>query len=182
RGAARAGKSVTDPGSRVGVSHARRRHGAGGRTGLRGACRAAAAATGERSGTGRGSGASATAVHRGSPPASDATGQRRARVVPAGVGRSACGAGGGSPCRWHRYREPIRRGGLVREEVPASPAGEPPGSVQVWGPGALFTRPELKVERVSYPVMTPPAAIGVLGARSCTPELTWRPVSAHVIP
>ena len=31
-------------------------------------------------------------------------------------------------------------------------------SVKVWGPYACFTRPEMKVERVSYPVMTPSAA------------------------
>ena len=36
--------------------------------------------------------------------------------------------------------------------------------VKVWGPYACFTRPELKVERVSYPIMTPSAARGVLDA------------------
>jgi CRISPR-associated protein Cas5d len=45
---------------------------------------------------------------------------------------------------------------------------------QVWGKGALFTRPELKVERVSYPVMTPSAAAGVLEAIFWKPEFTWR--------
>lgn len=54
-------------------------------------------------------------------------------------------------------------------------------SVQVWGPGALFTRPELKVERVSYPVMTPTAAIGVLEAIFWKPEFTWRPVAIDVL-
>lgn len=36
--------------------------------------------------------------------------------------------------------------------------------LKVWGPLACFTRPELKVERVSYPLMTPSAARGVLDA------------------
>lgn len=49
----------------------------------------------------------------------------------------------------------------------------PPLVVQVWGEGALFTRPELKVERVSYPVMTPPAAVGVLEAIFWKPEFEW---------
>ena len=37
-------------------------------------------------------------------------------------------------------------------------------SVRVWGDFACFTRPEMKVERVSYPIMTPSAARGVLEA------------------
>ncbi|GAA3458005.1 type I-C CRISPR-associated protein Cas5c [Saccharothrix longispora] len=49
-----------------------------------------------------------------------------------------------------------------------------PLAVQVWGPGALFTRPELKVERVSYPVMTPSAAVGVLESIFWKPEMRWR--------
>jgi len=40
----------------------------------------------------------------------------------------------------------------------------PPLTVEVDGPYACFTRPELKTERVSYPVMTPSAARGVLAA------------------
>ena len=69
----------------------------------------------------------------------------------------------------------------MREELPASQTGDPPVSVQVWGPGALFTRPELKVERVSYPVMTPTAAVGVLEAIFWKPEFTWRPVAIDVL-
>jgi CRISPR-associated protein Cas5d len=53
--------------------------------------------------------------------------------------------------------------------------------VQVWGPGALFTRPELKVERVTYPVMTPPAAVGVLDAIFWKPEFAWRVVAIEVL-
>jgi CRISPR-associated protein Cas5d len=37
-------------------------------------------------------------------------------------------------------------------------------TVRVWGERACFTRPEMKVERVSYPVMTPSAARGLLEA------------------
>jgi CRISPR-associated protein Cas5d len=47
--------------------------------------------------------------------------------------------------------------------------------VEVSGPLACFTRPELKVERVSYPVMTPSAAVGVLEA------IFWKPEMAYVI-
>jgi CRISPR-associated protein Cas5d len=36
--------------------------------------------------------------------------------------------------------------------------------VKVWGDYACFTRPELKVERLSYPIMTPSSARGVLDA------------------
>ena len=50
----------------------------------------------------------------------------------------------------------------------------PPLSVRVWGDWACFTRPEMKVERVSYPVMTPTAARGVLEAIFWKPEFRWR--------
>ena len=45
--------------------------------------------------------------------------------------------------------------------------------VKVWGDFACFTRPEMKVERVSYPVMTPSAARGVLEAIFWKPEFDW---------
>ena len=51
---------------------------------------------------------------------------------------------------------------------------DPPLAVRVWGDFACFTRPEMKVERVSYPVMTPSAARGVLEAIFWKPEFTWR--------
>ena len=41
------------------------------------------------------------------------------------------------------------------------------------GPLACFTRPELKVERVSYPVMTPSAARGLLEAVLWKPAILW---------
>lgn len=49
-----------------------------------------------------------------------------------------------------------------------------PLSVKVWGELACFTRPDLKVERVSYPVMTPSAARGILEALHWKPEMRWR--------
>lgn len=42
-------------------------------------------------------------------------------------------------------------------------ANAPPLEVKVWGEFACFTRPEMKAERVSYPVMTPSAARGAGG-------------------
>ncbi|GFN22775.1 type I-C CRISPR-associated protein Cas5c [Thermanaeromonas sp. C210] len=47
-------------------------------------------------------------------------------------------------------------------------------TVKVWGEYACFTRPEFKVERVSYPVMTPSAARGVLEAIFWKPEFRYR--------
>ncbi len=50
----------------------------------------------------------------------------------------------------------------------------PPVEVRVWGDLACFTRPEMKVERVTYPVPTPSAARGVLEAIYWKPQFTWR--------
>jgi len=44
---------------------------------------------------------------------------------------------------------------------------------RAFGPLACFTRPELKVERVSYPVMTPSAARGLLEAVLWKPAILW---------
>ncbi|HVC96344.1 MAG TPA: type I-C CRISPR-associated protein Cas5c [Pirellulales bacterium] len=49
-----------------------------------------------------------------------------------------------------------------------------PLAVKVWGDFACFTRPEMKVERVSYSVMTPSAARGILEAIFWKPEVSWR--------
>lgn len=56
-----------------------------------------------------------------------------------------------------------------------------PLEVKVWGPFACFTRPEMKVERVSYEVMTPSAARGVLESIFWKPEFTWRIREIHVL-
>ncbi len=45
--------------------------------------------------------------------------------------------------------------------------------VHVWGDYALFTRPEMKVERCSYDVMTPSAARGILEAIYWHPGMRW---------
>lgn len=45
--------------------------------------------------------------------------------------------------------------------------------LKVWGDLALFTRPEMKVERVSYDVITPSAARGILEAIYWKPEMRW---------
>lgn len=50
----------------------------------------------------------------------------------------------------------------------------PPLEVKVWGDFACFTRPECKAERVSYTVMTPSAARGVLEAIFWKPEVRWQ--------
>lgn len=49
----------------------------------------------------------------------------------------------------------------------------PPLRLHVWGERACFTRPEMKVERVSYDVMTPSAARGVLDAILWKPQMGW---------
>ena len=46
-------------------------------------------------------------------------------------------------------------------------------AVKVWGEYACFTRPEMKVERVSYPVLPPSAARGILEAICWKPEFAW---------
>lgn len=45
--------------------------------------------------------------------------------------------------------------------------------VKVTGDYACFTRPDLKVERMTYPCMTPSAARGVLDAILWKPEFQW---------
>lgn len=45
--------------------------------------------------------------------------------------------------------------------------------LEVWGDYASFNRPEMKVERVSYDVMTPSAARGILEAIYWKPEMRW---------
>lgn len=47
-------------------------------------------------------------------------------------------------------------------------------AVEVWGDFAVFTQPALKVERVSYPVMTPAAARGLLESIFWRPEFEWQ--------
>lgn len=51
----------------------------------------------------------------------------------------------------------------------------------VWGEYACFTRPEMKVERVSYDVMTPSAARGILEAIHWKPAIRWVVDRIHVL-
>lgn len=53
--------------------------------------------------------------------------------------------------------------------------------LKVWGDYACFTRPEMKVERVSYDVMTPSAARGILEAIYWKPAIMWKIDKIHVL-
>lgn len=54
-------------------------------------------------------------------------------------------------------------------------------TLRVWGDFACFTRPEMKVERVSYPVMTPSAARGILEAVFWEPQIFYLIDSIRVV-
>ena len=53
--------------------------------------------------------------------------------------------------------------------------------LHVWGDFACFTRPEMKTERVSYDVMTPSAARGILEAIHWKPAIRWVIDKIHVL-
>lgn len=53
--------------------------------------------------------------------------------------------------------------------------------ILVWGERACFTRPEMKVERVSYDVITPSAARGILEAIHWKPAIRWHIDRIHVL-
>ena len=53
--------------------------------------------------------------------------------------------------------------------------------LHVWGDRACFTRPEMKVERVSYDVPTPSAARGILEAIHWKPAIVWRIDRIHIL-
>ncbi len=54
-------------------------------------------------------------------------------------------------------------------------------TIRVEGPYALFTRPEMKVERVSYDVITPSAARGIIEAIYWKPAIRWVIDKIHVL-
>lgn len=56
-----------------------------------------------------------------------------------------------------------------------------PFRLKVWGRNACFTRPEMKVERVSYDVMTPSSARGVLEAILWKPAIRWKITQIDVL-
>jgi CRISPR-associated protein Cas5d len=53
--------------------------------------------------------------------------------------------------------------------------------LKVWGDYACFTRPEMKAERVSYDVITPSAARGILEAIYWKPSIRWVVDRIHVL-
>ena len=53
--------------------------------------------------------------------------------------------------------------------------------VEVWGRDACFTRPEMKTERVSYDVITPSAARGLIESVYFHPGLRWVIDGIHVL-
>ena len=53
--------------------------------------------------------------------------------------------------------------------------------LRVWGDWACFTRPEMKVERVSYPVMTPSAARGILESVFWEPQVCYQITAIRVV-
>lgn len=53
--------------------------------------------------------------------------------------------------------------------------------LRIWGDYACFTRPEMKVERVSYDVITPSAARGILEAIHWKPAIRWVVDRIHVL-
>jgi CRISPR-associated protein Cas5d len=54
-------------------------------------------------------------------------------------------------------------------------------TLEVWGPMACFTRPELKVERVSYDVITPSAARAIFEAIFWKPAIHWQVTKIEVL-
>ncbi|MEY4285539.1 MAG: hypothetical protein RL111_2214 [Pseudomonadota bacterium] len=53
--------------------------------------------------------------------------------------------------------------------------------LHIWGEYACFTRPEMKVERVSYDIITPSAARGILEAIHWKPAIRWQIDRIHVL-
>lgn len=63
----------------------------------------------------------------------------------------------------------------------ANRSGDYGVAVHVWGDYACFTRPEMKVERVSYDVPTPSAARGILESILWKPAIEWRVRTIEVL-
>jgi CRISPR-associated protein Cas5d len=56
-----------------------------------------------------------------------------------------------------------------------------PFCLEVWGDYACFTRPEMKVERVSYDVPTPSSVRAVFEAIFWKPAIRWQPVKVEIL-
>src|SRR5580704_6745511 len=78
-----------------------------------------------------------------------------------------------------------RRPNICSSKIQSSeggPSAMPHGiRLLVSGDHACFTRPEMKVERVSYDVMTPSAARGILEAIHWKPAIRWIVEAIHVL-
>src|SRR5690606_7926793 len=53
--------------------------------------------------------------------------------------------------------------------------------LRVWGATAMFARPEMKVERVSYDAITPSAARGIMESIYWKPEIRWEITRLRVL-
>ena len=53
--------------------------------------------------------------------------------------------------------------------------------IEVWGEYGLFTRPEMKVERVTFDMITPSAARGILESVFWHPGLSWKIDKIYVL-
>lgn len=53
--------------------------------------------------------------------------------------------------------------------------------LEVWGDLACFTRPEMKVERFTYPVITPSAARGIFDAIYWKPTFRWEIIKVEML-
>ena len=53
--------------------------------------------------------------------------------------------------------------------------------IEVWGDYACFTRPEMKVERVSYDVMTPSSARAIFESILWKPAIKWHITRIEVL-
>lgn len=62
-----------------------------------------------------------------------------------------------------------------------SPVSSNAFRLKVWGRNACFTRPEMKVERVSYDIMTPSAARGIFEAILWKPAIRWKVTQIDVL-
>ncbi|MBP7162320.1 MAG: type I-C CRISPR-associated protein Cas5 [Candidatus Omnitrophica bacterium] len=56
-----------------------------------------------------------------------------------------------------------------------------PFCLEVWGDYACFTRPEMKVERVSYDVITPSAVRAIFEAIFWKPAIKWKPTKIEIL-
>jgi CRISPR-associated protein Cas5d len=77
---------------------------------------------------------------------------------------------GGEIDRWHAMKFETSSGRL---DLTGKPVMSKVFAARVRGALACFTRPEMKVERVSYEVMTPSATRGVLDAILWKPAIRW---------